>query len=136
VAEYVGLRVPFFAYAFLSVLAALWVCLRIPETRLVLERQAKPTSDGNPTSSISVAGLKTLLRNPKLHHNFYCELWPFFTRTGSRSQILLLLASDRLGLSPSHIGLAMTIISVFNFISLFACGKLSDSFGRKILITP
>jgi DHA1 family multidrug resistance protein-like MFS transporter len=136
VAQYFGLQAPFFALAILSLLATIWAYLRIPETRQVLERQATPKSDSTPALGTSVTGLKTLLRDPNFITISSVSFGLFFMRTGSRSELLPLLASDRLGSSPSQIGLAMTIISIFNFIILFVCGRLSDRFGRKILITP
>lgn len=134
IAEYFGLRAPFFALAVLALIGCLWASLRIPETRL--EKQPVPEIDNKPPSATSTTGLKILLKNFSFIMVSIVSFGLFFMRTGSRSQILPLLASDRMGLSPSQIGFAMTLIAVFNFIILFACGRLSDRFGRKILITP
>ncbi|MFC1952158.1 MFS transporter [Chloroflexota bacterium] len=136
IAEYYGLQAPFFVLAILSILAALWAYLRIPETRQVLKRETTPKGESNPTLTTSTSGLKTLLRDFNFILISILSFGLFFMRTGSRNQILPLLATDRLGLGPSQIGLAMTTISIFNFIILFFCGRLSDRFGRKILITP
>jgi multidrug resistance protein len=137
-AEYFGLRAPFFALAVLSLLAAVWAYLRIPETRHILEQQVTPQNknDINPSSGISATGLKTLLRDVNFMTISIVSFGLFFMRTGSRSELLPLLASDRLGLGSGQIGIAMTLISVFNFLILLVCATLSDRFGRKILITP
>jgi DHA1 family multidrug resistance protein-like MFS transporter len=138
VAQYFGLRAPFFALATLSLVSTVWAYLRIPETRQVLEQQAAPQNknDINPSSGTSATGLKALLQNLNFMTISIVSFALFFMRTGSRSELLPLLASDRLGLSSGQIGIAMTMISVFNFLILFVCGTLSDRFGRKILITP
>jgi MFS family permease len=140
VAEYFGLRAPFFALAILSVVSAVWAYLRLPETHHLLEQGAVPKveSGHGPTSRISStgAGLKALLQNINFMTISIVSFGLFFMRTGSRGQLLPLLADDRLGASPGQIGIAMTLISVFNFLILIVCGTLSDRFGRKILITP
>ena len=40
-----------------------------------------------------------------------------------------------MGLSSGQIGIAMTVIVIFQFIATLLGGKLSDRFGRKIIIT-
>jgi DHA1 family multidrug resistance protein-like MFS transporter len=136
VAQYFGLRAPFFALTVFSMIAVIWAYWRIPETKQVAERPTTAVFDINRTSHISPSGLVALLRNVNFVAISIVSFGLFFMRTGSQNQILPLLASDRLGASTGQIGIAMTVISIFNFIILFACGRLSDRFGRKILITP
>jgi len=136
IAQYFGLRAPFFAYALLAIMATIWAYLRVPETCKTPEKQTMQTSADKPNPSSWLTNLKALLRNVNFVTISIVNFGVFFMRTGARSQILPLLASDRLRLNPSQIGIAMTIIAVANFVILLICGRLSDRFGRKIMITP
>jgi MFS family permease len=60
----------------------------------------------------------------------------FFARTGAMFNIVPLMGTERLGLSTSQIGLALTLINVLNIGTLYHAGVLSDRFGRKPVIWP
>jgi MFS family permease len=60
----------------------------------------------------------------------------FFTRTGTHNQLIPLLGVDRLGLSISKIGLALTLIAVTQIGALLLAGTMAAHWERKKLITP
>jgi DHA1 family multidrug resistance protein-like MFS transporter len=139
-AQYLGLRAPFFVFGGLATLAALWGYFRLPETgsRPDGERPSEgDTGHGSAHASpTSTRGLMPLLRNRNFLLVSLVTFGFFFMRTGARNQILPLLAHDRLGLSPGSIGVALTVASLMNFLTLMVAGGLSDRLGRKAVITP
>lgn len=137
-AQYFGLRAPFFVLASLAALATVWAYLRLPETRPKTQVSQVPTGDAQLSKLAKPpnTGLKPLLRDLNFILISVVTLGIFFNRTGAYNQILPLVASDRLGLNTGQIGMSLSVISIFNFITLLICGSLSDRFGRKALITP
>jgi len=53
----------------------------------------------------------------------------FFMRNGAQNQILPLLGAERLGLSEGQIGLALTVVSIVQFLTIFAAARLADRFS-------
>ncbi len=136
IGQYFGLPAVFFVYAFFCVLAAIWAFLRLPETRPSLTRQTiKETGDQPPAIGTRLS-IKDLLGNPNFILICLIAFCIFFTNNGSRYQILPLLSHDRLGLTPSEIGLAVTVIAMVNIIVLLIIGRVSDKVGRKPMVLP
>ena len=136
IGQYFGLPAVFFVYAFFCVLAAIWAFLRLPETRPFHIRQAiKETGDQPPATGARLS-IKDLLVNPNFMLICLIAFCIFFTNNGSRYQILPLLSHDRLGLTPSEIGLAVTVIAMVNIIVLLIIGRVSDKVGRKPMVLP
>lgn len=139
-AQYLGLRAPFFVFGGLATLAALWGYFRLPESRSQPDREPSSETDTGHAvahaSPASAGGLMPLLRNPNFLLVSMVTFGFFFMRTGARNQILPLLAYDRLGLTPGSIGFALTVASLMNFLTLMVAGGLSDRVGRKAVITP
>jgi len=136
-AQCFGLRVPFFVYAFLAVLAVVWAYLRLPETRpsRAQEQEPAPVGDSLPRAGPSL-GFRPLLRDPNFVLIAGLTFVGLFMRTGVQYEIIPLLGSSRLGLEEGGIGLALGVAAVLQFITIFAGGRLSDRFGRKVVITP
>lgn len=136
IAQYFDLRAPFFALAALSLVGVVWAYLRIPETRPAELQRETVSFSLNPFAHLPISQIKLMLGNINFLAISIISFGVFFMRTGSQNEILPLLAHDRILLDSGQIGVTMTIMSIMNFIVLFACGKLSDRFGRKIIITP
>jgi MFS family permease len=142
IAEYFGLAAPFFAYAVFVFFAGLWAYLRLPETRPALPARATALAAGNPnsdpdsSSTSSPRELSALLRNFDFILISMVTFGIFFMRQGAQNQILPLLGAECLGLNPGKIGLALTLVAITQFITIFPAGRLSDRFGRKAVITP
>lgn len=137
IAEYFGLAAPFFAFALFALLASLWAYLRLSETHPALSAQAAAVAADNPDPlpAASSGGLRVLLRDLNFLLISMITFGIFFMRTGAQNQILPLLGADRLGLSEGQIGLALTVVAIIQFVTIFAAGSLSDCFGRKPVIT-
>ena len=139
VAQYLGLRMPFFIFGALAILAALWGYLRLPETRPRQEGAEETVIATHPSPSASThstRGIAPVLRDLNFLLVSLVTFGFFFMRTGARNQILPLLGQDRLGLSAGPIGFAFTVASLVNFLTLLVGGTLSDRLGRKAVITP
>lgn len=136
VAQWYGMRSPFFFTAFLGLIATVWALWRIPETRPVAPERVLGESSPQASAPPVSGGLRSLL----LDFNFLLvgmiAFGLHFTHTGARQTILPLLGHNELGLSEAQIGLALTVISVIDFFVIFFGGIVSDRFGRKIVIVP
>ncbi len=136
-ADAYGVRAPFLVFAALTVLAALWALLRIPETRPDPE-DAEPLPPG--VKPPPPAKLRQVMGDMMRDRNFVLisavTLGIFFTRSGGQMTLLPLLGHNMLGMSESQIGLAFTLIAGCNFASLYAAGTLADRVGRKAVIVP
>jgi MFS family permease len=136
IGQYFGLPAVFFVYAFFCLLAAIWAYLRLPETRPFHARQVIEEPGDRPTVTGAGLSIKDLLGNPNFILICLIAFCVFFTNDGSRYQILPLLSHDRLGLTPSEIGVAVTVIAAVNIIVQLIIGRVSDKVGRKPMILP
>jgi multidrug resistance protein len=138
VAQYFGLAAPFFVYAFLVFFAGLWAYLRLPETRPRLTAPAaKPAAYASgPPSTTPPGQVRALLWNVDFILISTVSFGVFFTRQGALNEILPLLGTDDLGLREGQIGLALTFVAIFQFMTVFPSGRLADRFGRKVVISP
>jgi multidrug resistance protein len=136
IGHYFGMRSVFYVYALFSLLSAAWAYFRLPETRTAPEPATE--GDAQPAGHIAVTfiRLKSVLSNTNFVMICMISLFLFMMSNGSRNQILPLMAYDRLGIGPSEIGIALSIVAGINVLILFAAGRLSDSIGRKPLIMP
>jgi MFS family permease len=136
-AEHFGLAAPFFVFALFSLLASLWAYLRLPETHPALSAQAAALVADNPGPwpAEPSRGLRVLLRDVNFLLISMITFGIFFMRTGAQNQILPLLGAERLGLSEGQIGLALTLVTIIQFVTIFAAGRLADRFSRKAVIS-
>ncbi len=136
-ADTLGLRAPFVAYAVFSLLACVMAAIVIKETKPAggaaasLSRDSAAEPEHEPAMSVRavVLGAPFLLVG-------LISFVQFFARTGAMFTIVPLLGKDRIGLSASQIGVAMTLVSVLNIATLYHAGVLSDRAGRKLAIVP
>ncbi len=136
IAEYFGMRAPFFVLAALTFLASLVLFFRLPETRPPLSKQASTDTRPGHHKHTAGTGLKLLLRDINFITVSLVTFGIFVIRTGSQNQILPLLGSERMGLGEGQIGVALTVTTMMQVFTIFLGGKLSDRLGRKAVITP
>ena len=138
VAGLYGYRAPFFAYAAMAFLAALWAYILVPETkgRTAARPHGRRSLDAAARPATSGGVLRDLLLNVNFLLISLVTLTIFFTRSGSRSTVLPLLGYNQLGLSEGQLGFSFTLIALFNFATISASGLLCDRYGRKAVIVP
>ena len=136
IGQYFGLPAVFYVYAFFCALAAVWAFLRLPETHPHHAGQTIEEPGDPPPAAGARLSIKDLLANPNFILICIITFCIFFTNNGSRYQLLPLLSHDRLGLTPSEIGVAVTVIAAVNIIVLLVIGRVSDKVGRKPTVLP
>ncbi len=132
IAEALGFRAPFFAFAVLGLAAGLIALTRLPETRKLGGRLGGRASDA-PAAS---ATLRRLFAGSGFPLICVVSFVQFFARTGAIFSVVPIAGHDRLGLTPSQIGLAITIANMLNFLVIWISGYLVDRYGRKAVIVP
>ncbi len=154
VAEFFGLRAPFITVGIVSAASAVWVVLKVSETRWLHQeatagsptRQAEPTPEA-PDESQRPPSSTTIPESPRLRgYGFMFRpdfvlislvfAGTFFTRGGAMFTLLPLKGSRDLGLSPGEIGILLTLPSVFTLLLLPLVGVFTDRYGRKSTIVP
>ncbi len=139
IADFLGLRWPFFAAAILSGLAALWIVSRLPETRTASREDSAAEGPAQKAPRASVWDFRVmgkLLSDPTFLLVSLFTMMVFFTRSGSRQTILPLLAVDKAGMSATRLGFLFTFITIINLFLVLPSGALTDRFGRKAVIMP
>jgi len=134
VAEYWGLRAPFFVHGLLAFLCGLWVVFRGVETKEA--GRSKGEGSGHSSTSPSMESLRLLLLDVSFLLIGLVTFSVFFTRTGGRTTILPLFAYDSLGISKAQLGGAYSLMSLCNLVILFPAGTMADRLGRKVTIVP
>ena len=136
VGGYLGYRAPFFCLAGLSLLAALWFYLRIPETK---KEQTSVVAE-SPTASSFQADLSEKQAPLYRDLNFVLisavALFTLVNMSGTQVTLVPLLGYERLGLREVQVGLALTLVATMQFSFVFLSGRLSDKLGRKNVIVP
>jgi multidrug resistance protein len=127
--EYFGYRVPFFCFAGLALLAAFWGYRRIPETKGLL---AIPEDIDNPSNLPKNTWFSNL--------NFWLvclvTMFTLVSVIGNQLTLVPILGYERLKLSEGQVGLTLTLVAAMQLILALLAGRLSDRFGRKIIIVP
>jgi len=138
IAQYFGLAAPFFIYAFFAIFASIWAYLRISETRMdSFAESSQIVSDSlDSSSNSSLKGLKSLLQDPNFILICIVTFGIFAMRNGAQNEILPLLGAERLGLLEGQIGVSLSLVAIIQIFATLIAGKLSDQFGRKVVIVP
>lgn len=125
IADAYDIRAPFFAYAIITGLGV------IPT--LVLP---KLSNSGNTSSILKPKeifhDMKQVLIAPSFLLATFAIFTTFFLRTGVRTTLVPLFATNNLGLGPSSVGLILTFAGITTAITIVPMGSISDRIGRKI----
>ena len=134
IANWLGLTAPFFAFAVLSLLAALVCWWKLPETRhLAGDQEARGSARPAP-SALAVA--RQLLLRPAFPLVSFVTFVQFMARTGAIFTVVPIMAQSRMGLDPLQIGVALTVGNLINLMVTPVAGILVDRFGRRMVIVP
>jgi DHA1 family multidrug resistance protein-like MFS transporter len=131
-ADQFGLRAPFAIYAVTSGIACLAAMLVLSETKPA----RVPPPEAITHSGVPATATGSVLLSSGFMLIAAVSFMQFFARTGAMFNVVPLLGTERLGLSPAQIGLALTLVNVLNIATLYHSGVLSDRFGRKPVIWP
>lgn len=138
VAEFWGLRAPFYVVGVAALGAALYAWARLPETRglqgyedgvAAADAEDAANLDGRP-------GWLRMVRSPDFVAVGFVTFVIFLTRTGSRQTLVPLLGVEQLDLSPGDLGAIFTGMSLVNVVLLTPAALAADRFGRKRVIVP
>jgi MFS transporter, DHA1 family, multidrug resistance protein len=133
VADAFGTRAPFYAFGFLSLLAAIVCFFQVPETR---ERAlARAAAAMQPAMRMGPA-LRILLRRRGFLLIGLVTFVQYFARTGALFNVVPILGQDRLGLTASATGFALSIASLMNFATIPLSTMMMSRWGRRGGIIP
>lgn len=135
-AEYFGLRAPFFAFAALALVAGFLAYAKVGETKA---RESHAASGAASAPGVAVA------KKPRFWHALtipgiaLAGLIMFsqsFSRTGAIFVIAPLYGYEQLGLGPTQIGVTFTLGNLLMMVTITLAGPLIDRYGRKAIIVP
>lgn len=135
VAEFWGLRAPFYVVGVSALVATVYAYLRLPETRHLAEPPPPPTPVA-PGEKAPRRPWVVFLTSKDFLAVAGVTLAIFFTRTASRQTIMPLLASARLGFTEGTLGALFTVMSLVNMALIAPAAFIADRFGRKAAIVP
>lgn len=127
VADWLGYRSVYEVYAVLALASFIWAWLGIP--RSYAGRRTSPSGEKKPAGE-----LKRFLVHPGFIVVCLVAFAFFFGRIASRRLIIPVLGSQVLGLSTSAIGLALTLATVSNLVTLYFIGNLTDRIGSRPVV--
>jgi MFS family permease len=130
-ADQFGLRVPFLVFAAVAALTGIAAFVFLQETRPAASVAVVAPGDPRPSRSV-----RSIIFSGGFILVAFVTFVQFFARTGAMFNVVPLMGTERLGLSTSQIGLALTLINVLNIGTLYHAGVLSDRYGRKPVIWP
>lgn len=130
-AEKYGLRAPFYAYGFMSLIGFILSYLFIEETKHYQDLRRKRENEEDNQISLKVA-LK-MLKNQSYMAACIATSTMFLTRTGLRNT-LIPLYSDSIGIHPDEVGYAITLSNLANLIVTIPVGHALDKWGRKKIV--
>lgn len=136
VADAFGVRAPFFGFGVLSLLAAALCAWQVPETRhLARDRAAASGAVMVPFVPFADA-LRLLLRRRGFLLVGLVSFTQFAARTGALFSVVPIMGQMRLGLSASAVGVAISIATLMNFLTIPLSTVIMRRYGRKGAIVP
>ncbi len=132
-ADAFGTRAPFYGFGVLSLLAGAVCFFQVPETR---ERALARAAAASQVAMSMRQALSILLRTRGFLLIGFVTFVQYFARTGALFNVVPILGRDRLGLSASATGFAISIASLMNFATIPLSTILMSRWGRKGGIVP
>lgn len=134
-AEQFGLSAPFWACGIASLLAALVAWFLVPETRGWFGEDSHPAG-GRSAQGSMLSQMRQLAGQTGFLLVSLISFMQAVARTGGLFAVIPLLATERLKLSVSSVGLAMMLSGMAGFLATYPAGWLADRYGRKMVIVP
>ncbi|WP_256839186.1 MFS transporter [Ornithinimicrobium faecis] len=137
VADVLGLRAPFFAYAVMAGIGALLTATRLPTVAQQRNQHASHhrgqivTDEGRLTTKTA---LRRLFSNLPFLFLLLVILVLFVMRAGMRNTTVPLFAGDVLGMGTSTIGVLITVGAVAQISLMWHAGQVLDRRGRRPVI--
>jgi MFS transporter, DHA1 family, multidrug resistance protein len=134
IADALGYRAPFYVFAVLGLVAGLIALVRLPETKA---SHGQATVGGEAIAAPSTSSTaRQLFASSGFVLVCLVSFVQFFARTGAVFSVVPVAMSNGLGLTPSQIGVGLTIGNLLNFAVIWISGPLVDRYGRKAVIFP
>jgi multidrug resistance protein len=134
--DHMGIRAPFIAYAVFSALACGLALMFIRETQPGAVANHAHDDAQDATVPAEVPSARSVILSPAFILIGAISFAQFWGRTGALFTVVPLMGKDRLGLSASAVGVALSVVNLLNIATLYHAGSLSDRFGRKWVIVP
>lgn len=136
-AENFGLAAPFLAYGIAALCATLVAWFAVSETRhFARDRDHQQGAKAAPPPLPLVAQVRLLLGQTGFALASLIVFMGAVVRTGGMFAIIPVLARDKLTLSVTAIGFAITMGSIAGLAAAYPAGWAADRYGRKSVIVP
>lgn len=133
VADAFGTRAPFYAFGILSLVAGIVCFFQVPETR----EHARARAAAAQQSAMAMRpALRLLLRQRGFLLIGIVTFVQYFARTGALFNVVPILGRDRIGLSASATGFALSIASLMNLATIPFSTFMMRQWGRRGGIIP
>ena len=141
IAEFWGLRLPFYVVGGVSVLSALWTLTMVPETRGTQVTTPTALETQGPHETLGGRARSWLREHRFMFGRDYALIMlifigAFFIRGGGLFNLFPIIASEDLALSEGWVGFMQTLPAIASLLVLIGVGWLSDILGRKLIIVP
>lgn len=137
-ASWLGLEIPFIAYAVLAAGVTVIAWFAMPETKDLRPPGTVPIGSTPHAGNGQSAAPPPLA--PEIRTAFGLisgiSFTSFFARTGALFNVIPVMAAGAMGLSPGQIGLGLGMNSLMSVVLAYPSGWLTDRFGRKAVIVP
>lgn len=127
--DQLGLRAPFHIYAVLLLVAAsiAWFALSAGDPDAEVQKRS-------PIEALRAA--RGLFGDRRYVVALLATLVGWWTISGPAQQIGAIFADEELHLTGTQLGLAITLLSIGELITLFVAGRAADRYGRRRVLVP
>lgn len=144
IAQFWGLRIPFYVIGVVSVTSALWTLAMVPETGNLQKSQEPapaPSNSEQAAQAVQPASQSGFRQFSFMLSRGYVLIMlifigAFFIRGGGLFNLFPVIAKEDIGLSEFYVGVMQTLPAVASLLVIPLVGVISDRFGRKSIIVP
>ena len=144
IAQFWGLRIPFYVISVVSITSALWTLAMVPETgaRQKSKGPAPASSDSEQADQAEQLARQSGFRQFSFMLSrgymliMLIFIGVFFIRGGGLFNLFPVIAKEDIGLSEFYVGIMQTLPAIASLLVIPLVGVISDRFGRKSIIVP